>query len=340
MEAVLQKFSGGAVDPVQVLDALLDLGLPSNDAVVAALKLWEFVGRRPGRAVITASQLAGYARRNDSRTARNWIAAYEAVGLIKVFDRDPRRGSYDVHLFDPLEAGRAQAVRPPAEDQIELDFEPDEPAAIPIGAETDARRFPPGGNACAPDARGMRAACAPISAQLETDKFSSPDASAEFVKKIERNRRRIAAEKSSDRHGACFARENLNLTLTSLQPESNSNLKPLSAAPTARDAPALARFEVLEIVKGLGKVSNPEWIEEQNARLIGWLEDAFPGLRRAVSRRIAEAVTSGRIPEAKFRDAADAATSGPRNPRAYFIGAAQNIFRQHCVPWHETISPG
>jgi len=140
--------AGATADPLDVLHALYELELPSRDTVCLALELWHFCGRRPATITLTAAAAAGLIHASDTRAARNWLEYLHEAQLIRIVDRDRRRGRYKLYVDDPLRvASDYRACRAPDAEQIEIEFEPPTvafdraesdpaPLSAPSGAET------------------------------------------------------------------------------------------------------------------------------------------------------------------------------------------------------------
>lgn len=117
--------AGATADPLDVLHALYELELPSRDTVCLALELWNFCGRRPATITLTAAAAAGLIHASDTRAARNWLEYLHEAQLIRIVDRDRRRGRYKLYVDDPLRvASDYRACRAPDAEQIEIEFDP------------------------------------------------------------------------------------------------------------------------------------------------------------------------------------------------------------------------
>jgi hypothetical protein len=67
---------------------------------LAFYQLWRFAGNSPGRVVITADWLAGQCGRSP-RVAWDWLAELEKHDLIKLGERNERRGTVVVDVYNP-----------------------------------------------------------------------------------------------------------------------------------------------------------------------------------------------------------------------------------------------
>ncbi len=140
-----QRRARSADDGRSVRHALYDLDLSSSDCILAFLELWDWAGCRPGKLTISPAFIAGLVRRIDPRSARNWIEAWAAAGLVTILDRDRRRGAYLIWLEDPREVPALKRHReePDLFDAEDGATHDGTGGASGTRAETCAHRFPP-----------------------------------------------------------------------------------------------------------------------------------------------------------------------------------------------------
>jgi len=89
--------------PLKLLIADRKLGAASK---LAFLQLWEFAGRQPGRVTITADWLGGVCGRSP-KAAWLWLVELEKHDLIELGERNERRGTVQVDLYNPCPGNRA-----------------------------------------------------------------------------------------------------------------------------------------------------------------------------------------------------------------------------------------
>lgn len=123
---------------LKVLFADRKLGAASK---LAFLVLWEYAGRQPGEIVITADWL-GSACGRTPKAARLWLAELEKHDLIKILERNERRGTLRLAIYNPCPGNREATP----DCQARLPFEPPEVAGEeapqPRGSEV-LERGPP-----------------------------------------------------------------------------------------------------------------------------------------------------------------------------------------------------
>ena len=85
-------------NPLTVLFADRKIGAASK---LAFLQLWTFAGQTPGRIVVTADWLASACGRSP-KAAWLWLHELEAHDLIKIGERNERRGTIDLDLLQPM----------------------------------------------------------------------------------------------------------------------------------------------------------------------------------------------------------------------------------------------
>jgi len=88
---------------------------------LAYLQLWELAGSQPGEIVITADWLGATCGRSP-RAARLWLRELERHDLIKIGERNERRGTFCVAVFNPCPGNREATPDP----QMRLPFGPSE----------------------------------------------------------------------------------------------------------------------------------------------------------------------------------------------------------------------
>ena len=71
---------------------------------LAFLQLWDFAGGQPGRVVITADWLGGVCGRSP-KAAWLWLAELEAHDLVKIGERNERRGTIVVDVYNACPGG-------------------------------------------------------------------------------------------------------------------------------------------------------------------------------------------------------------------------------------------
>ena len=64
--------------------------------------LWRAAGNRPGTVVVTASALGAFFGASG-RAAWKWVESLKKAGLVEEVDRDRRRGSVRLYVYDPAE---------------------------------------------------------------------------------------------------------------------------------------------------------------------------------------------------------------------------------------------
>jgi hypothetical protein len=88
--------------------------------------LWPLANHAPGRLKISTRQM-GAEFGFSPQAADNWIATLLGAGQIQIFDRDKKRGTVDLYVFDPDDEVRIAPVDP----QKTLDFADDQPPPEP-----------------------------------------------------------------------------------------------------------------------------------------------------------------------------------------------------------------
>jgi hypothetical protein len=328
-----------AADPIDVLDALLDMGLPSSDVVVCALKLWNLVGRQAAKAVVTAAQLAGLVRANDPRTARNWLDRLDAVGLIRILDRNKGRGSYTVYVYDPLVVAQAHCAKPVDDSQQELEFEP---AAVPFsppaeeasaavslvpapgGAETCAHEFP---------RRGIGRAS--VSAETCAHTFPRRDVRAEWDAI---NSARDQAPQSEKATSAPALRHSDIEVLTSSQDIDigHSDIPNVESSLAQRAGPC----SIGESLAGaIQQTNSPARLEREKRRIASEIAGRVrdPDLEPGPRFRAATAIADGTRFNADEleRLLAKLDRTQPRNRGAYFVVSLKRRFRELGIAWSQ-----
>jgi hypothetical protein len=89
--------------PLKLLFADRKLGAASK---LAFLQLWDFAGGEPGRVVITADWLAGVCGRSP-KAAWLWLGELESHDLVKLGERNERRGTITIDIYNPCPGGRS-----------------------------------------------------------------------------------------------------------------------------------------------------------------------------------------------------------------------------------------
>lgn len=112
---------------------------------LAFLMLWRFAGEKPGRIVVTADWLAGQCGRSP-RAAWDWLAELERHDVVKLGERNERRGSVVVDVYNPAPGSReaipdAQTRLPIGNNAEPADAEPSRAPVSP--AETVSGVFAP-----------------------------------------------------------------------------------------------------------------------------------------------------------------------------------------------------
>lgn len=92
--------------PLKLLLADRKLGAASK---LAFLQLWEFAGGQPGRVVVTADWLGSTCGRSP-KAAWLWLNELEQHDLVKIGERNERRGSVVVDVYNPCPGGRCEAA--------------------------------------------------------------------------------------------------------------------------------------------------------------------------------------------------------------------------------------
>jgi hypothetical protein len=124
-------------DPLAVLFADRKIGAASK---LAFLQLFRFAGGEPGRVVITADWLGGVCGRS-SKAAWLWLAELESHDLVKLGERNERRGTIVIDVYNPCPGNRE--ATPDFQQRFPLS-----PAATssatspPIGVEVSAPKPP------------------------------------------------------------------------------------------------------------------------------------------------------------------------------------------------------
>jgi hypothetical protein len=110
---------------------------------LAFLMLWRFAGEKPGRIVVTADWLAGCCGRSP-RAAWDWLAELEGHDLVKLGERNERRGSVVVDVYNPCPGDRAAITDPQERLPLEADHpKPIEPKPEPAAVSGVFVREPP-----------------------------------------------------------------------------------------------------------------------------------------------------------------------------------------------------
>lgn len=91
--------------PLKILLADRKLGAASK---LAFLQLWDYAGRKPGRIVITADWLGSTCGRSP-KAAWLWLEELAKHDLIRLGERNERRGSVTIDLYNPCPGGDREA---------------------------------------------------------------------------------------------------------------------------------------------------------------------------------------------------------------------------------------
>ncbi|MCG2682378.1 MAG: hypothetical protein L6306_02050, partial [Planctomycetales bacterium] len=92
--------------PLKLLIADRKLGAASK---LAFLQLWELAGRQPSRIVVTADWLGGVCGRS-SKAAWLWLQELEKHDLVRLGERNERRGSVVIDVYNPCPGGDREAT--------------------------------------------------------------------------------------------------------------------------------------------------------------------------------------------------------------------------------------
>lgn len=92
--------------PLKLLIADRKLGAASK---LAFLQLWDLAERQPGRIVVTADWLGGVCGRSP-KAAWLWLEELEKHDLIRIGQRNERRGSVSIDLYNPCPGGDREAT--------------------------------------------------------------------------------------------------------------------------------------------------------------------------------------------------------------------------------------
>jgi hypothetical protein len=95
--------------PLKLLLADRKLGAASK---LAFLQLWDFAGQQPGRVVITADWLGSTCGRSP-KAAWLWLEELQSHDLVKIGERNERRGSVVVDVYNPCPGGRCETASDP-----------------------------------------------------------------------------------------------------------------------------------------------------------------------------------------------------------------------------------
>ena len=114
------------LDALDMLFADRKIGAASK---LAFLQLWRFARGQPGHVVITADWLAGRCGRSP-RSAWDWLDDLEKHDLIKIGERNERRGSVEVFVYSPAPGSSADREAIP-DPQLKLDLQSTDREAIP-----------------------------------------------------------------------------------------------------------------------------------------------------------------------------------------------------------------
>jgi hypothetical protein len=103
-----------------------------GSTALAMAWLWESAGRRPATIVVTPVGLGAEFGRS-ARSAWDWLENLVEHRLIEILDRDPRRGTITLYVFDPRDPETCR-VRP-ADPQKPLPGMEDEPGGSGVSAQ-------------------------------------------------------------------------------------------------------------------------------------------------------------------------------------------------------------
>ncbi|MBU4271151.1 MAG: hypothetical protein KKA28_04730, partial [Planctomycetes bacterium] len=92
--------------PLKLLIADRKLGAASK---LAFMQLWELADRQPGRIVVTADWLGGVCGRSP-KAAWLWLEELEKHDLIRLGERNERRGSVVIDVYNPCPGGDREAT--------------------------------------------------------------------------------------------------------------------------------------------------------------------------------------------------------------------------------------
>ena len=92
--------------------------------------LWRAAGNRPGTVVVTASALGAFFGASG-RAALKWVESLKKAGLVEEVDRDRRRGSVRLYVYDPAEDIAHRVAR--SDPQGDLPGFADEDSSPPAG---------------------------------------------------------------------------------------------------------------------------------------------------------------------------------------------------------------
>jgi hypothetical protein len=109
---------------LQLLFADRKIGAASK---LAFLQLWLLASEQPGRIVITTDWLAGVCGRSP-RSALEWLEELQSHDLLKIGERNPRRGTIVIDLYNPAPGDRVAI--------------PDPQRSLPLAAGVSAQKPP------------------------------------------------------------------------------------------------------------------------------------------------------------------------------------------------------
>ena len=111
-------------DPLALLMADRKLGSASK---MAYWQLWQFAGGQPGRVVITADWLGGRCGRS-SKAAWLWLEELERHDLVKLGERNERRGTVVVDVYNPCPGHRGEPITEDPQQRLPIGCGEDTPA--------------------------------------------------------------------------------------------------------------------------------------------------------------------------------------------------------------------